>query len=138
MAKSDITSFSTAPQRTGCCGATVDMNSNMLGSNQPRPKDYTVCGECGAVCRFGEGLSIIPATEGELITLELEDLKLFRIVMEASRYTKYLRMVKKREGDDVVRKNTRLIAWRYQKLVLEGELEKYMNHPLDKPWHWEI
>ncbi len=41
------------------CGYSVDTASNATGSGKPRPKDFTICLNCGDLLRFAEDLTMI-------------------------------------------------------------------------------
>ncbi len=53
------------------CGYGCDSAGTVDGSERsPRPGSICICFKCGAVCKFGDDLALVPFTEAEIGELE--------------------------------------------------------------------
>src|SRR5579872_5530447 len=63
------------PMKCATCGEEHSAYTSMNCDARPEPGCYTICANCGALYRFGEGLSLTSLTSEELETFSPADRK---------------------------------------------------------------
>jgi hypothetical protein len=67
---------------TPCCGEELAGATAVTGDPTPSEGDLTICGYCGAICRFRGDLSLARATQDDLALFEVMQPNQFALLKE--------------------------------------------------------